>query len=164
MVSAQSLGGRGRERRGDPWIESPDHRRGKGMAEGRLDDGSEGSHDRCGEYKHGHRHGHVLTRVQHIRKHFHRPNIPAETEGHRGRETDRGEGRKLDCILRGERQREEERTDMNDPEAKAVTTPSRTFPEMSPSTAPASMCDWIRAVHIAPIGVARAKTPNITLD
>jgi hypothetical protein len=39
MVSAQSLGGRGRERRGDPWIESPDHRRGKVMAEGRLDDG-----------------------------------------------------------------------------------------------------------------------------
>jgi hypothetical protein len=105
-------------------------------------DGSEGSHDRCGEDKHGHRHGHVLTRVQHIRKHFHRPNIPAETDRQRERERERQRqreretdrqrerqtkreterGRREGRLLRGERE-EEERTDMNNPEAKPVTTP-----------------------------------------
>jgi hypothetical protein len=77
-----------------------------------LNNSSQGSHDGSRENKHRHRHGHVLTRVEHVGEHLHRPNVPAEV---RGRETER------DRV-----------TDMNDPDARAVTTPSRIFPAVRP--------------------------------
>jgi hypothetical protein len=64
-----------------------------------LDDSSQGSHD-CGrEDEHGHGHRHILTRVQHVWKHFHCSNVPIPHSRQQQMATDTSHSN------RGERQR-----------------------------------------------------------